>query len=649
MERRLAAMAEISIKPELSTPFPDIPAVWTCPITGMKVPKHIQENLEYRARILREAENDTGFQNDLWAACRDSLLFFCNAFVFTLKLREVDETGHQRQAEGVHAPYVTWEIQDRHLVEIENAINKGYDLATDKSREMGASWDHILVFEHQFLFRPDSIFLEISRTEEYVDKADNPKSLFFKHRYLRKWLPLWLLPPIKDITMSFSNLANGSKIDGESANSNAASGDRRRAVLLDEFAKVEQGTKMRWATSDVTACRLVNSTPCGPGTEYSKWVKSGQIKTFIMPWWEHPEKGRGRYCVQDEVTKAWKIRSPWYDAEGERRSPQEIAQEIDMDHIGSGSTFFDAHPIEQHRALFVKPPVFTRGFDFLKGVAADAMPGIIARRQIPQLQISKTGSWKFWLANTGGRPDQTKNYVFGIDISKGQGASNSVVSVLCCETREKIAEFADANVPPYDLARMVSAAGVWFGGARNGNHPLAIWEANGPGWDFGRCFVKILQYPNYYVDRAVGTTTEKTGKRYGWHSSAEKKEQLMGLLRRAYAHGGIINHSSQALDEALTYVYYDDGGLGPAEFVKESESARKTHGDRVIADALTLLGVEDMPRSKLTEPMPPMRSCGYRRKMALAQRKTKNPGWGDKVSFSSGYPEFTRRRGQYAR
>ena len=634
-------------KPELSTPFPAIPRIWTCPITGLKVPKDIRENLKWRAQILKAADEDPVLQNDLWAACRDSLLFWVNAFCYTFKLREVDEQGRQRQAEGVNAPYVTWQIQDRHLIEIEKAINEGYDLATDKSREMGASWDHILVFEHQFLFKPDSIFLELSRTEEYVDRSDNPKSLFWKHRYIRKWLPVWMVPPISDITMHFSNLANGSKIDGESANSNAASGDRRRAVLLDEFAKVEQGTKIRWATSDVTACRLVNSTPAGPGTEYSKWVKSGQIKLFQMPWWEHPEKGKNRYCVQDEVTKAWKIRSPWYDTECERRSPQEVAQEMDMDHIGSGATFFDAHPIEQHRALFARPPAFTRGFDFARSVAADAYPGIIMRRQLPQVCVAKAGAWKMWIANQTGRPDQTKNYVFGVDISKGQGASNSVVSVLCAETREKIAEFADANTPPYDLARIVAVAGIWFGGARG--LPLVIWEANGPGWDFGRVFVKQIQYPNYYTDRASGTARERTGKRYGWHSSKEKKEQLMGLLRRAYAHGGIVNHCDQALEECLSYVYYDDGGLGPAEFVKESESARLTHGDRVIADALMLLGVEDLPAAKPSDVVPPGRSIGYRRRMALGRSKSNLVQWGAKVDFTSGRPEFTLTGRQRAR
>jgi hypothetical protein len=278
------------------------------------------------------------------------------------------------------------------------------------------------------------------------------------------------------------------------------------------------------------------------------------------------------------------------------------------------------------------------------------MPGIIARRQVNQLQITKCGSWKFWTAHVPGRLDQTKNYIFGVDISKGQGASNSVVSVLCAETREKIAEFANANVPPYDLARIVAAAAVWFGGSRNGGHPLVIWEANGaPGWDFGRVLVKQLQYPNYYVDKAVGTVREKAGKRYGWHSSQEKKAQLLGLLRRAYAHGGIINHSDLALTEALSYVHYDDGSIGPAEFVKESADARMTHGDRVIGDALILLGVEDMPAGKSTEPVPPGRSLGYRRRMALSKGRKGVVEWGSRIDLTSGRPEVYGRKGSYGR
>jgi hypothetical protein len=158
--------------------------------------------------------------------------------------------------------------------------------------------------------------------------------------------------------------------------------------------------------------------------------------------------------------------------------------------------------------------------------------------------------------------------------------------------------------------------------------------------DFGRVFVKTIQYPNFYRDKTFNTPMEKVRTKYGWWSSRDKKEQLLGILRRAYACGGIINHSGKALDEALSYVRYDDGGIGPAELSKEAENARLTHGDRVIADALCLLGVEDAPRP--TDPVrtTPMRSVAFRRKIALEKFKAR-PGLGTKFDFTSGRPEFS--------
>ena len=55
---------EEQIKPKLREPFPDVPEIWTCPITGLKVPKDPVKNIIYRQKLLREAENDMIFQKD---------------------------------------------------------------------------------------------------------------------------------------------------------------------------------------------------------------------------------------------------------------------------------------------------------------------------------------------------------------------------------------------------------------------------------------------------------------------------------------------------------------------------------------------------------------------------------------------------------
>lgn len=636
-----------AVKPELPTPFPARPELWRCEKTGLYVPKDPDANLQWRAQLLREAEADVGFQSDLLAACRESILFWINAFAFTYRIQDNDEAGRRRQAAKAHIPFVTWEIQDKLFLEIEDAIDNGHDLLIDKSRDMGASWGILTAIHHQWLFRDERLFLEMSRVETDVDGADNPRCLFVKHDYINRWLPEWMrpngvLPGQKYRTrMHLVNPENGSRIDGESSNKAAGSGDRRHAMLLDEFAKMENSEKIKASTTDVTPCRLVNSTPWGPGTTYSKWRMSGQIKVFTLPWYEHPEKGAGRYVKQEETSGKWKIRSPWYDLEATKRTPHEMAQEIDLDHIGSGDTFFEAHIVEEHKRLFAKEPTAKRSIDFKKGIASDAIPALLRTNQRQALVIRNNGPLRIWSRLIGGRLDQSKNYVIGADISKGQGASNSVLSVFCKETAEKVAEWADANTPPYDLARIACALALWVGGATHGARPLMCWEANGPGWDFGREVVRKYQYPYFFVDHTVGTVREKTGKRYGWHSSAdgEKKETMLGNYRRAIAHGGFINHSAEALDEMLLYVRYADGGLGPSALVEESASARKVHGDRVIADGLALWAAgTNTSRKKEEGPQAPQNSIGGRKKLWDCERKNAQGSFriGQRVNLTGG-------------
>src|SRR5690606_39061263 len=90
------------------------------------------------------------------------------------------------------------------------------------------------------------------------------------------------------------NHDNGSTIDGESTNDNFATGDRRTAVLLDEFAKVQNDYPILSATRDVTRTRLFNSTPQGATGAYydtrQKMKSTNPERIIRMHWSEHPEK-----------------------------------------------------------------------------------------------------------------------------------------------------------------------------------------------------------------------------------------------------------------------------------------------------------------------------------------------------------------------
>ena len=131
----------------------------------------------------------------------------------------------------------------------------------EKSRDMGASWMCLMAFEWVWHFHSISSFLLVSRKEDLVDKTNDPRSLMWKIDYMHKNQPRWLLPSIGRSNFHIINHDTGSTIDGESTTGDVARGDRRTAILLDEFASVDQGARVLAATGDATDCRVMNSTP----------------------------------------------------------------------------------------------------------------------------------------------------------------------------------------------------------------------------------------------------------------------------------------------------------------------------------------------------------------------------------------------------
>ena len=585
----------------------------------------------WKEKLLLQAEHDTILQTDLLAACAESLLYFVNAFVWTYHQFDVDPTTGQRiESISPHEPFITWEIQDELFNKFEYHLAHALDILISKCRDMGASWCCIIFLHWLWLFhKKGPQLLEMSRTREYVDQTGNHKALFQKHDKINEWLPAWMVPPgclpggKYRTKMHMHNVLTGATIDGESTTKHAGSGDRRLIALLDEFSKVEFGNEMRSATRDVALMRIINSTPAGPGTEYSRWKRSGQIKVFHLPFWEHPEKGAGRH-VEEKEDGGWEIKSPWFDIEESVRSPKELAQEVLAQDIESGDMFFTQINFQKHISMFGTEPLSRFSIDLKSNIANEEVGNYIKRKDYSCVDIrqNKKGALRVWTHLMMGRPDQSKSYRLGIDVSKGQGASNSVISIKCRETGEKIAEWRDANTPAYELSRVAVAIAIWCGGKLPHRLPFMKWEMNGPGWDFGRMVVLQFCYPYYYRKKTVGQVNNTETKKYGWHADPTSKNELLMQYDRVMAHGGYINHSIFALEEAMYYIYFSDGYIGPAGLVEENSSARKTHGDCPIADALTL---EEGKAAVLTEKpaniKPPRNSIGYRMQQKLKQRK----------------------------
>lgn len=646
-------------KPVLQEPFPNVPRLWTCPRTGLVVPKFEPENIEYRTKLLIRAKNDVGLQQELLAASKKSLLFWVNTFVWTFHQWDIDiGTGERIEAKETNRPFISWTIQDDAFNMLEECLTESEDILFDKARDMGMSWICIIFLHWLWLFSPGSQLLEVSRTRDYVDDVGNMKALFQKHDYINERLSNWMRPPDclpeqkYRTSMHLKNILNGSSIDGESTTIHAARGDRRKVILLDEFGAVDRrkDKAMRRASRDAGLMRIVNSTVGLPGCEYNNWKNSDQIKVFVMPYWEHPEKGAGRY-IKDLGNNKYEIRSPWFDIESTVRSKQDLACEVLREELQIGANFFDPVEIDKYIEKYVREPIGYFDINFKRGWSNLTIIDAIRTKSMKDIQLIPTskGPLKLWThlipyeieGKTVKRLDQSKSYVIGIDVSKGQGASNTVFSVKCIETNEKVLEWKSAIYPPYEVAPRVIALALWVGGREPYRLPNLIWENNGPGWDFGRLIVKTYFYPYFYRAIKPGKIVDKYSSKnasYGYQMGGQSKFELLSEYARVLATKEYINHSKEGLRETKLYIYFPDGSIGPAHLVSEGSSARKTHGDIVIADALTLVGKKFLGRKRFDEDKLPKNSSGYRfQKVRRAQKIGKNKyskNWREKFDFS---------------
>lgn len=332
---------------------------------GLPYPTDFKANVEFRIKVInicsvRGPSQDAMIRRVVADPCCFIDLFCC--------------TKDPRRNPDV-LPFILYDFQRTAVMDIVDAIDGGTDLLIDKSRDMGASWLVLYVFLWYWLFKPGSDFRVGSRKEDFVDQPKVIDTLFEKLRFTLDNLPLWLLPQGFDMKkhstyMKLYNPMFGNSIVGESANNNFGSGGRSKAVLLDEFSKWDASiAESAWtSTADVAKCRLPVSTPCGSGNKFAQLaLGTGEekIKRLSLHWTLHPNKAKYAYYLDGskqriplpspaEAFKAWsklglRVRSPWYDAEAERRSASDLAQEVDIDYLRSGSPFFDIQALKQQR------------------------------------------------------------------------------------------------------------------------------------------------------------------------------------------------------------------------------------------------------------------------------------------------------------
>lgn len=581
-------------------------------------PRKPLANVQARLRLI--AEPSKGKQQFWRHACSqgpDGLLLWLTSACWTFDPR----------ARVKHRPFIPWPVQATAARQLWAAIAEGHDILIEKSRDMGATWLILATLVWFWQFEADTPLTVLSRKEDLVDRKGDPDTLFWKLEYLVEHQPDWLRPARERQHMLLLNTDNQSVISGESTNQNVGRGGRRKAMFLDEFAAVDDGGAVLSATADNSPCRIFASTPQGSGSidasgtmrgnAFAAQRFCGKTPVITLPWWEHPEKGSGRELVLDEPSGKQRWTSPWYRGECDRRASRvEVAQEIDIDYLASGSMFFDADVLARLRtSKDIKPPRHLGEVLFETDTVSEGQHYRL--RDIHWTEGAGRSRLAVWCEILHGKPVQDRNYVAFADISAGTGASNSVLRVVDVNIRTEVAVLVDSHTPAQDFARQNVAICQWFGGQIG--YCLLGWETNGEGQVYGQELHR-LGYPYVLGNYNPEIAWHPRDERIGWCSTRTKKLILLGNFRASLARGEYITHDLSLIGELERYIYYENGGVGPSELTEEPEGAREAHGDRVIAAAGCELMMAEQPRGKpVSLPAPPgslaYRSQQYRQRM----------------------------------
>lgn len=277
------------------------------------------KRLTERLKINDAAERSLEARSYVWYLCQrpdnyvEGCKFFINNFGWTFDPRP-EHAPH-------HLPFITFGYQDKAIEWIIDHIDNSKDGLIEKSRDMGISWIvFVWVVIWYWLFRDGVNILLGSYKEKLVDDRTDD-SLFGRIDYAINNMPKWLLPAKfnKDkhrTKLKLVNPSNNNLIAGDTMNPDFGRGSRKTAILFDELGSWDYAKDAWESCGDSTSCRIGNSTP--KGYNYFASLRESGIDVLTLHWKEHPHKDQS-----------------WYEFECARRTPEEVAQELDISYTKS--------------------------------------------------------------------------------------------------------------------------------------------------------------------------------------------------------------------------------------------------------------------------------------------------------------------------
>lgn len=278
-----------------------------------------QEKLMLRLKLNSAGEESAKARSYLWHLCErpdnpvEGCIFFIENFGWTFDPRP-EHAPH-------HLPMILFDYQKRSIRWLVEHILNGRDGLVEKSRDMGATWVFFIWVSIWFWLFRDGVNILVGSYKEALVDDRSQDSLFGKIDYCLESLPLWMMPkgfnPDKHRNkLKLMNPANGNQITGDTMNPLFGRGSRKTVILFDELGFWDYAKDAWEGCSDATSCKIANSTP--QGYNFFSMLRESGMDVITLRWPEHPLKDQ-----------------QWYDFECQRRSPEEVAQELDISYSKS--------------------------------------------------------------------------------------------------------------------------------------------------------------------------------------------------------------------------------------------------------------------------------------------------------------------------
>lgn len=226
----------------------------------------------------------------------DGIVHWFNKYAWTFDPRLTGRKDEHGNSLSAFVPFVLWPRQVELIRFLWDRLDANEEWLLEKSRDTGASYVCCGFALNRWLFAEGYKATFGSRKVDYVDKADQPDSLFEKIRIMLMRLPTWMLPDgfqwgRHSNFLRLVNPANGAIISGEGGEE-MGRGGRSTQYFVDEAAFVPNAENVEKALSGNTDCVGWVSTVNGMGNLFARKrhsvLKAHQV--FRLHYLDDPRK-----------------------------------------------------------------------------------------------------------------------------------------------------------------------------------------------------------------------------------------------------------------------------------------------------------------------------------------------------------------------